>query len=67
MYVHGMSTRDIEATFSDVLDGTGVSNSIVNASQPEATCQKRRLENILDTRFSHHFGGFLGNISLGRL
>ena len=26
-------------------------------SQPEATCQKRRLENILDTRFSHHFGG----------
>ena len=25
MYVHGMSTRDIEATFADVLSGTGVS------------------------------------------
>ena len=24
MYVHGMSTRDIEATFADVLSGTGV-------------------------------------------
>ena len=23
MYVHGMSTRDIEATFADVLSGTG--------------------------------------------
>ena len=27
MYVHGMSTRDIEATFADVLSGTGVSKS----------------------------------------
>jgi putative transposase len=30
MYVHGMSTRDIEATFSDVLSGTGVSKSVVS-------------------------------------
>ena len=30
MYVHGMSTRDIEATFADVLSGTGVSKSVVN-------------------------------------
>ena len=28
MYVHGMSTRDIEATFADVLSGTGVSKSV---------------------------------------
>src|SRR3989304_5168623 len=27
MYVHGMSTRDIEATFADVLSGTGGSKS----------------------------------------
>ena len=30
MYVHGMSTRDIEATFADVLSGTGVSKSVVS-------------------------------------
>ena len=30
MYVHGMSTRDIEATFADVLSGTGVSTSVVS-------------------------------------
>ena len=30
MYVHGMSTRDIEATFQDVLSGTGVSRSVVS-------------------------------------
>ena len=30
MYVHGMSTRDIEATFADVLSGTGVSRSVVS-------------------------------------
>ena len=28
--VHGMSTRDIEATFADVLSGTGVSKSVVS-------------------------------------
>ena len=28
MYVHGMSRRDIEATFADVLSGTGVSKSV---------------------------------------
>ena len=27
---HGMSTRDIEATFADVLSGTGVSKSVVS-------------------------------------
>ena len=32
MYVHGMSTRDIEATFADVLSGTGVSKSVVSGS-----------------------------------
>ena len=30
MYVHGMSTCDIEATFADVLSGTGVSKSVVS-------------------------------------
>ena len=30
MYIHGMSTRDIEATFADVLSGTGVSKSVVS-------------------------------------
>ena len=30
MYVHGMSTRDIEATFADVLSGMGVSKSVVS-------------------------------------
>lgn len=30
MYVHGMSTRDIEATFRDVLSGAGVSRSVVS-------------------------------------
>ena len=30
MYVHGMSRRDIEATFADVLSGTGVSKSVVS-------------------------------------
>ena len=30
MYVHGMSTRDIEATFADVLSGTGMSKSVVS-------------------------------------
>ena len=30
MYVHGMSTRDIEATFAAVLSGTGVSKSVVS-------------------------------------
>ena len=30
MYVHGMSTRDIEATFADVLSGTGISKSVVS-------------------------------------
>ena len=30
MYVHGMSTRGIEATFADVLSGTGVSKSVVS-------------------------------------
>ena len=30
MYVHGMSTRDIEATFEDVLSGKGVSKSVVS-------------------------------------
>lgn len=30
MYVHGLSTRDIEATFEDVLSGTGVSKSVVS-------------------------------------
>ena len=30
MYVHGMSTRDIEATFADVLSSTGVSKSVVS-------------------------------------
>ena len=30
MYVHGMSTRDIEVTFADVLSGTGVSKSVVS-------------------------------------
>jgi len=30
MYVHGMSTRDIETTFRDLLSGTGVSRSVVS-------------------------------------
>jgi transposase-like protein len=30
MYVHGMSTRDIETMFQDVLSGTGVSRSVVS-------------------------------------
>lgn len=30
MYVHGMSTRDIETTFEEVLSGKGVSRSVVS-------------------------------------
>jgi transposase-like protein len=30
MYVHGMSTRDIESTFREVLSGKGVSRSVVS-------------------------------------
>ena len=30
MYVHGMSTRDIESAFHDILSGTGVSRSVVS-------------------------------------
>ena len=30
MYVHGMSTRDIESTFQEVLSGKGVSRSVVS-------------------------------------
>jgi transposase-like protein len=30
MYVHGMSTRDIETTFRDILSGAGVSRSVVS-------------------------------------
>ena len=50
MYVHGMSTRDIEATFADVLSGTGVSKSVVSRvtrclSEDFESFRKRDLSN----------------------
>ena len=65
MYVHGMSMRDIEATFADVLSGTGVSKSVVSrVTRCEACLQALRLpaahhkrlrtSNLLERTFGEH-------------